>query len=40
MVFKEFTVKKGEPFSLRLEEAPIHIYIIKVNDVTYKIKLR
>lgn len=40
IVFKDFVVKKGESFSLHLDSFPTNIYMINVNGVTYKIKLR
>ena len=40
IVFKDFVVEKGESFSLHLDSFPTNIYMINVNGVTYKIKLR
>ena len=40
IVFKDFIVKKGESSSLHLDSSPTNIYIINVDGVTYKIKLR
>ena len=37
---KDFIVKKGDSSSLHLDSFPTNVFMINVNGVTYKIKLR
>lgn len=40
IVFKDFIVKKGDSSSFHLDSFPTNVFMINVNGVTYKIKLR